>query len=86
MCFFCQCFEYISGIYILLHIKKHYIIYFCYLFFKSFKVFSVSLSVNADKKIESIGSIIAHGYGTNKDLVSKKDETKYIYIINKKND
>ena len=40
---------YTFRIYILLHIKKHYFIHFCYLFLKSSKVSSVS-SLNAEGK------------------------------------
>ena len=39
----------IFRIYILLHIKKHYLIYFCCLFLKSSKAFNVSLSFSYHK-------------------------------------
>ena len=38
------CLEYTFRIYMLLHIKKHYFIYFCCLFLKLLKAFSASLS------------------------------------------
>ena len=42
----------------------------------------IALSLNDDKRIQSIDLIETHGYGTSKDLVSEKEEIKCSNIIN----
>ena len=47
----------------------------------------IALSSNNDKRMQSIDLIETYAYGTSKDLVSKKEETKYNNIIKRsKND
>ena len=45
------------------------------------KINKIALSLNDDKRIQSIHLIEAYAYGTNKDLVSEKEEIKYNNII-----
>ena len=45
------------------------------------EVNKVALSSNDDKRMQSIGSIETYVYGTNKDLVSEKEEIKCNSII-----
>ena len=42
----------------------------------------IALSLNDDKRIQSIDLIETHAYGTSKDLVSEKEEIKCSNIIN----
>ena len=39
------------------------------------------ISSNDNKGMQSIDSIETYAYGTSKDLISEKEETKYNYII-----
>ena len=41
------------------------------------KVSDIALSANDDKRIKSINSIETYAYGMSKDLVYKKDESKW---------
>ena len=41
------------------------------------KVNKITLSANDDKRMKSIYSIKTYAYGTNKDLLSEKEELKY---------
>ena len=41
----------------------------------------ITLSLNDDKRIQSIDSVKAHAYGTRKDLICKKEKTKFNNII-----
>ena len=43
--------------------------------------YKIALSSNDDKRMQSIGSIETYVYGTNKDLVSEKEEIKCNSII-----
>ena len=47
----------------------------------SFLVYIKTLSSNNDKRMQSIDSIETYTYGTNKDLVSEKEEIKCNNII-----
>ena len=44
------------------------------------KINKIALSLNDDKRIQSIHLIEAYAYGTSKDLVSEKEEIKYSNI------
>ena len=45
------------------------------------KVNKIVLSSNDDKRIQSTDSIETYAHGTNKNLLCKKEEIKYINII-----
>ena len=45
------------------------------------EVIKIALSGNDDKKIQSVDSMEISAYGTSKDLVCRKEEIKYKYII-----
>ena len=46
------------------------------------KVSKIALCANDDRRIKSIDSIEACTCGTNKEIIHKKEEIKYINIIN----
>ena len=51
------------------------------------EVNNIDLSLNDDKRMESIDSIETYGYGKSKDLVNRKEEIKCNNIIKRcKND
>ena len=51
------------------------------------EIIKISLSSNDDKRIQSIDLIETYAYGTNKDLVSEKEDIKYKNITKRyKND
>ena len=48
-------------------------------------IYKIALSSNDNKKIQSFGLIETYEYGTSKDLVSEKEETKCNNIIRRYN-
>ena len=64
----------------------NYVMYLHNVIYKKHNVFTEkadknALSANDDKRILSIDSIETYKYGTNKDLICKKQETKYNNIL-----
>ena len=78
-----QWLEYTFGIYILLHIKKHYFINFCCLFLKSLKAFSVSLNRKITQKfIRKCQIVLYHLKNTQNNPKSPKQrEAQHILLF-----